>query len=123
MSVHRFLTNIDVLYAVFAHLDLFPIPLTATDLGSDRLATVEGDSALIRRTLANAALTCRAFSGPASKTLWTCLHLHVGLWPLLKLFEQDVAMGGNQFYVIHELTHARCLTDTRPSSNSTARSQ
>ncbi|KAI0762996.1 hypothetical protein C8Q74DRAFT_192283 [Fomes fomentarius] len=79
MSVQRFLTNIDVVYAVFGHLDLFPRPITS-DLNS--LAFRHGnDPTVARRTLANAALTCRAFAEPASKTLWTCLHQ--GLLPLL----------------------------------------
>ncbi|KAI0762999.1 hypothetical protein C8Q74DRAFT_1451049 [Fomes fomentarius] len=96
MSVHRFLTNIDVLYAVFAHLDLFPRPVTASDFASVK-DDIDYEARPIRSTLANAALTCRAFSEPASKTLWTCLHSHVGLKPLLKAlngFNENEEIGG-----------------------------
>ncbi|KAI0762985.1 hypothetical protein C8Q74DRAFT_1451041 [Fomes fomentarius] len=91
MSVHRFLTNIDVVYAVFGHLDLFPRPITATNF--DRSELDHGYEALTtRRTLVNAALTCRAFSEPASKALWTCLHScgGGGLKPLLKALNQKL---------------------------------
>ncbi|KAI0762980.1 hypothetical protein C8Q74DRAFT_191682 [Fomes fomentarius] len=81
-SVQRFLTNIDVVHAVFGQLDLSPRSITS---GFDSLELHLGhETVVIRRTLVNAALTCRAFSEPASKTLWTCLH--VGLLPLLKIF-------------------------------------
>ncbi|KAI0762981.1 hypothetical protein C8Q74DRAFT_191737 [Fomes fomentarius] len=82
-SVRRFLANTDVVHAVFDHLDLFPHPIPSyldsrpLHLGRDAIVT--------RRTLVNAALTCRAFSELASKTLWRCLH--IGLLPLLKVFE------------------------------------
>ncbi|KAI0762994.1 hypothetical protein C8Q74DRAFT_192233 [Fomes fomentarius] len=79
MSVHRFLTNIDVVYAVFGHLDLFPRPIT------DSKDCLTHEAFLARRTLANAALTCRAFSEPALKTLWTCIHPGPFL-PLRKTF-------------------------------------
>ncbi|KAI0762995.1 hypothetical protein C8Q74DRAFT_192250 [Fomes fomentarius] len=80
MSVHSFLTNIDVIHAVLGHLDLFPRPITEFK----HLVCVTDEAVVARRTLANAALTCRAFSEPASKTLWMCLHQ--GLSPLLKTF-------------------------------------
>ncbi|KAI0762988.1 hypothetical protein C8Q74DRAFT_191976 [Fomes fomentarius] len=80
MSLHRFLMNIDVIHAVFHHLDLFPHPITEFK----HLVGVTDEAVVARRTLASAALTCRAFSEPASKTLWTCLHQ--GLSPLLKTF-------------------------------------
>ncbi len=79
-SVHRFLTNIDVVHAVFGHLDLFPSPITEIE----PLTGVTDEALVSRRTLSNAAVTCRAFTEPASKTLWTSLH--VGLLPLLKTF-------------------------------------
>ncbi len=105
MSVHRFLTNIDVVYAVFDHLDLFPRSISASDLFSVK-GYIDYEARLIRRTLASAALTCRAFSEPASKTLWTCVHSHSGLKPLLKAlglnpFDENVRTDGYQFCVIH----------------------
>ncbi|KAI0763002.1 hypothetical protein C8Q74DRAFT_1451054 [Fomes fomentarius] len=80
MSLHRFLANIDLLHAVFDHLDLLPRPITDFVRGF----YARHEAIVARRTLANAALTCRALSEPASKTLWKCLHL--GLLPLLKTF-------------------------------------
>ncbi|KAI0763003.1 hypothetical protein C8Q74DRAFT_1371955 [Fomes fomentarius] len=97
MSLHRFLTNIDVLHAVFDHLDLLPRPIT--DFARGFYARHE--SIVARRTLANAALTCRAFSEPASKTLWKCLHQ--GLLPLLNTLscfkETGVSSGGIPSYI------------------------
>ncbi|KAI0762986.1 hypothetical protein C8Q74DRAFT_191888 [Fomes fomentarius] len=97
MSLHRFLMNIDVLHAVFDHFDLFPRPIT----DFERAVYVEHEAIVARRTLANAALTCRAFSEPASKTLWKCLHQ--GLLPLLKTFScfkhwTNASVGQNPSY-------------------------
>ncbi|KAI0762989.1 hypothetical protein C8Q74DRAFT_191950 [Fomes fomentarius] len=99
MSVHRFLTNTDIVYAVVGHLDLFPRPITEFE----HLVNVTNEAIVARRTLANAALTCRAFSEPASKTLWTCLHL--GLLPLLKTFsclkrKKLYSEFGNKFHYV-----------------------
>lgn len=118
LSVQRFLTNIDVGYAVFDQLDLFRRSITS---GFDSLGLHLGHETVItRRTLLNAALTCRAFSEPASKMLWTCLH--VGLLPLLKTFscltrkeiDSDKLYFGlsrkETFYVILTFTHLRCFT-------------
>ncbi len=107
MSVHRFLTNIDVVYAVFGHLDLFPHPITTSDFYRVK-NYIDYEASPIRRTLASAALTCRAFSEPASKTLWTCVHSHSGLQYLLKAlglnpFDENVRTDGYQFCMIHML--------------------
>lgn len=71
MSAHRFLTNIDLIHAVFGHLDLFPRSIDNTDF-DHRVLTMGDESAVARRTLANAALTCRAFSESASKDVSPC---------------------------------------------------
>ncbi len=125
MYVHRFLTNIDVLYAVFDHLDLLPRPIA----DFDHEALYNDKAVAARRALTNAALTCRAFSEPASKTLWKCLDQ--GLLPLLNTFscfKETKEPGGGICYVSHRLTQARSVTDAGPTDagtfrNSTARSQ
>ena len=40
-----------------------------------------------RRTLVSAALTCRAFSEPASRVIWSSLHL-TGFAPLAQLYRR-----------------------------------
>ena len=80
MSGERFLANRDVVYELFDHLSLYPSSLSSFNAAQLRME----DSKISRRTLASAALTCRAFSEPASEALWSVVH--VGLLPLLKTF-------------------------------------
>ena len=81
MSVQRFLANRDVVYELFDHLSLYPYPLASFDAAQLRMGD---DSKITRRTLASAAVTCRAFSTPASEVRWSVVH--VGLLPLLQTF-------------------------------------
>ncbi|KAI0766454.1 hypothetical protein BD413DRAFT_615244 [Trametes elegans] len=77
--MHHALANPDVLTNICAQL---AISLPPGALGSDDLPNLVrfGEGAVARRTLARAALACRAFAEPASAALWSVLHN--GLLPL-----------------------------------------
>ncbi|KAI0642019.1 hypothetical protein C8Q79DRAFT_268403 [Trametes meyenii] len=72
-SPHPALAQVDILYEIFGHL---------SDLSASLQGLRDGiypdpysrEAAAHRNALYGAALTCRAFSGPASEALWSVLH-------------------------------------------------
>lgn len=81
MSLSKFLANEDVLTQIFDYFSLFPLSANTWDRDFSCLAIRTQQSA--RQVLVNAALACRAFSGPALKVLWSVLPY--GLWQLVRL--------------------------------------
>ncbi|KAI0675595.1 hypothetical protein C8Q78DRAFT_334753 [Trametes maxima] len=73
VSSHPALSQVDILYEIFDHLSVLSSSLQGLRTGiypdpCSREATAR------RNALYSAALTCRAFTGPASEALWAVLH-------------------------------------------------
>ncbi|KAI0658373.1 hypothetical protein C8Q70DRAFT_192067 [Cubamyces menziesii] len=84
--MHPALSNPDIIYSIFAHLNPLPDALATLRSGQDlHKAVLRSDAILIRSALKNAALVCRAFAGPASDALWSVLH--AGFAPLFYTFK------------------------------------
>ena len=75
--------NDDIFLEILKNLDPFPSHFwdTARTISNE---TTAHESSLRRGTLASLALTCRSFSEPASRLLWT--DLPCGLLPLMRSF-------------------------------------
>ena len=97
--MHAALNLRDVLHEIFEHLTPLPEPLDYEECCPDR----EG-----QRVLYNAALTCKAFSEPALKQLWThvpTVDAILGLFPSAKLVPGTYAIDDGDLLVTQPRGH------------------
>ncbi|KAI0349569.1 hypothetical protein OH77DRAFT_1525578 [Trametes cingulata] len=92
-AVQNALMNEDILVEVFSQLSIFPKTFSldrylTTAPHQDTDSEASSTIACRRKTLANAALTCRAFAGPASDELWASPPK--GIYALLNLFQWSI---------------------------------
>ncbi|KAI0335396.1 hypothetical protein GY45DRAFT_1366967 [Cubamyces sp. BRFM 1775] len=119
---HPALSNVDIVYSIFAQLSPLPATLAALRRGKELLETARMPEMIqLRATLKHAALTCRAFAGPASDALWSVLP--VGFAPLFNAFknfkvivEEDprIIQYGELFgspYIVHHILEGEIYAD------------
>ncbi|RPD58023.1 hypothetical protein L227DRAFT_194982 [Lentinus tigrinus ALCF2SS1-6] len=97
MYSHGALHNTDILNELFEHLSLTPRHVTEADIHG----LYRDDAAVKRQALAHAALTCKAFSKPASRVLWMVLHR--GIQPFLRVFSNFHENAEEQWAVLQRL--------------------
>ncbi len=110
--------NDDIIWEILQHLSL--VPERPEDFHLQQLDDYYKLERLHRRTLASAALTCKAFSEPASQALWAVLP--DGLLPLMHTFSNFRATSKTASnptnYVSSNVTLHSVMINRRSSTDS-----